>query len=449
MPMAWTSEQILALAPDASSAKSGKDLASPRKWVSFGRDEKTAWGECQGSGKDPYQTRIELAEPAFKCSCPSRKFPCKHSLGLFLLLAEQPKLFKPGDAPPWVQEWLASRQQRAEKKAAKQEAVAAQGDDPEAQARRAAEQEKRAAKRQKNVLAGLDDLERWLRDCVRQGLATLNAQPYSFYEGPAARLVDAQAPGLARMVRDLAGVPSSGEGWQGRMLERLGLIHLLAEACRRLDALPAEVQADVRARVGWTVSQEDLSAQEGLRDRWMVLGQRVTEEEKLRVQRSWLWGCGTNRAALLLNFAAPGQALDVTLAAGTTLDAELVFYPSAFPLRALINTRYGEARGAEDAPGFESVAEAASAYAKALAAHPWLEEFPVLLRAARPEGGDGAWRVRDSSGAWMPLASPRGEGWRLLALSGGAPLSIFGEWNGERLLPLGARAEGRYVRTDA
>ncbi len=45
-------------------------------------------GLCQGSGRQPYQARVDLAEPAFKCSCPSRKFPCKHGLALLLLFAK-------------------------------------------------------------------------------------------------------------------------------------------------------------------------------------------------------------------------------------------------------------------------------------------------------------------------------------------------------------------------
>ena len=42
------------------------------------------WGLCAGSGKNPYQTIVDLSGPAYKCSCPSRKFPCKHALGLLL-----------------------------------------------------------------------------------------------------------------------------------------------------------------------------------------------------------------------------------------------------------------------------------------------------------------------------------------------------------------------------
>jgi len=69
-------DQILTLAPDESSKKSGKDLANPAKWVSKGVNEQALWGECQGSGSKPYQTQIDIINIAFKCSCPSRKFPC-------------------------------------------------------------------------------------------------------------------------------------------------------------------------------------------------------------------------------------------------------------------------------------------------------------------------------------------------------------------------------------
>src|SRR5262245_15106760 len=114
--MAWTSERVLQLAPDAGSAKSGRELGNARKWKSLGRSECAVWGEVQGSGKNPYQTQIDLAEPAFKCTCPSRKFPCKHGLGLLLIYAENVAAVKPGAPPEWVSKWLADRSTRAQKK---------------------------------------------------------------------------------------------------------------------------------------------------------------------------------------------------------------------------------------------------------------------------------------------------------------------------------------------
>ena len=65
------------------------------------------------------QTRIDLAEPAFGWSCPSRKFPRKHSPGLFLLLVQQVATFGEGPPPARGAEWLAGRDKRAEKKARK------------------------------------------------------------------------------------------------------------------------------------------------------------------------------------------------------------------------------------------------------------------------------------------------------------------------------------------
>src|SRR5688572_5179212 len=109
----WTPEAILALAPDSSSSSAGRGLANSSKWVSLGCDERSIWGEAKGSAAKPYETSIDLREIAFKCSCPSRKFPCKHGLGLFLLYAEGacPK----GEAPAWTTEWLDKREAKAVK----------------------------------------------------------------------------------------------------------------------------------------------------------------------------------------------------------------------------------------------------------------------------------------------------------------------------------------------
>jgi len=49
----WTAEQILKLAPDASSAKAAQGLLSLKKWSGLGTDQRAAWGLCQGSGSKP------------------------------------------------------------------------------------------------------------------------------------------------------------------------------------------------------------------------------------------------------------------------------------------------------------------------------------------------------------------------------------------------------------
>src|SRR5438270_12332370 len=83
----WSTEQVLALAPDESSRKAARGLAKPGPWSELGSTESLVWGKCLGSGKTPYQVTVDLTEPAFKCTCPSRKFPCKHGVALLLLWA--------------------------------------------------------------------------------------------------------------------------------------------------------------------------------------------------------------------------------------------------------------------------------------------------------------------------------------------------------------------------
>jgi hypothetical protein len=53
--------------------------------------------------------------------------------------------------------------------------------------------------------------------------------------------------------------------------------------------------------------------------------------------------------------------------------------------------------------------------------------------------------LRDAHGDAVPLARRFVHAWPLLAISGGAPITIFGEWDGRSLLPLSIVADGRYI----
>ncbi|HJY28679.1 MAG TPA: SWIM zinc finger family protein, partial [Pyrinomonadaceae bacterium] len=313
--MNYSVEQIIALAPDAASAKAGRSLATASKWQNVGQNERAVWGECQGSGAKPYQTVIDLSEPAFKCSCPSRKFPCKHALGLFLLIANEPAT---GNAtvPAWAAEWLGKRDSQAQRRS---EAAKKADEEPDEAtlARRASQKAKRSLDREAKVVAGLKELELWLRDLLRHGLASAQTRSFDHWEQMAARLIDAQAPGVARRVRDLAYLPQSGDGWIERLLAKVSSLFLLLKAYERIETLPVATQADVRSAIGWSVKEDELPDENVVADEWLVLGQRTTGEEGLRVRRTWLQGQRTAQGALVLEFAAPGQHLALDLLPAT------------------------------------------------------------------------------------------------------------------------------------
>jgi hypothetical protein len=360
---------------------------------------------------------------------------------LFLLLATQPAAFKEKQAPDWVVEWIASRAKRAQQRVEKQAKTEAGEKTVDAAA-----QAKRAASREAKVTTGLQELELWLRDIARGGLAAIQSQPPQFWDRTAARLVDAQAPGVARLVREMAGVPASGEGWEGRLLERLSKLYLLIEGFKRGVDLPEAVQTDIRSLIGWTQNQEELLRLDGARDRWLVLGQRVEEEDRLRVQRIWLWGERSGRGALILHFAHAQQPLDTSFVTGAVIEADLVFFPGAYPLRAIVKQRHGAPAPPNRISGFAKIADAHEAYLGAMAANPWIEKFPMPLLDVTPLRRGDLWFVRDTKGRALKLA-PRFEfGWTMLALSGGHEIDIFGEWNGDHLWPLSAFAENRFAK---
>src|SRR5215475_884754 len=244
----------MALAPDASSQRAAAGLAGPSLWRGLGSAGDLVWGLCAGSGVHPYQTVVDLVGPAYRCSCPSRKFPCKHGLALLLnwangVVPEQPE---PAD---FAQAWKVSRDARAagaeKPKAERDEAAAA----------------RRSQQRAGRVAAGLAELQVWLRDQVRAGLPGAAAAGHRHAEAIAARMVDAQAPGIASTLRRLSAIPVSGDDWPGRLLDEYAQLHLLARAHDRLDALPPGLAAVVRSRVGYATRREDVLAQPGVAGR--------------------------------------------------------------------------------------------------------------------------------------------------------------------------------------
>ncbi|MFE7119629.1 SWIM zinc finger family protein [Streptomyces sp. NPDC057654] len=447
-----TAEQVLALAPDAASRKAGAKLAAPAPWSDTGAGEGAVWGLCAGSGSTPYRTVTDLSGPdgpAFNCSCPSRKFPCKHALGLLLLRASDEAAVQDGGEPPeWARKWLSGRRQRAERtaatvaaKAAKTAEEAEDTGDGEPSAGRAAAR-RRAEQRARRMADGARELEHRLADLLRNGLASADRGGYGQWEETAARMVDAQAPGLAARVRELASAPASGSGWPSRMLAECALLHTLDQGYLHVDGLPEPLAATVRSRVGLTTDTADLLATaEPVRDDWLILAQRDAEDGRLTTRRIWLHGRNTGRMALLLSYGAAGRAPELSLPVGLSLDADLVYYPAALPLRAAVATRHAPPREPAAPPPGTDVATALARYGDALREDPWLDAWPVVLADVIPvPDADRGWQLADARGESAlpidPRCTDRTGLWQLAAVSGGEPVTVFGDCGHTGFTPL-------------
>ncbi len=413
--MQLTEDQIYALAPDEASKKAGRDLAAPAKWVIKGISQQALWGECQGSGSKPYRTQVDLTAIAFKCSCPSRKFPCKHGLGLLLLCARQPGMFTNTDMPAWVNDWISKRSEKEEKKTEKAEKPV----DEAAQA-------KRQQSREQKVSSGINELLIWIKDIVRNGILTVPEKGGVYWDNMARRMVDAQTSGLAAMVKDLGATNFWNEGWQSSFMDKLLQLYLVAESYQYLPGINPLLQQDIRSTIGFTVNQEDLKKQNGITDTWLVIGKESRDEQQITVEQNWLYGLKSNQYALVLQFIARGQVGQLSLSAGMYLDAELSYFPSVVPYRAVVKN-YSSAKSTgvvNDIKSFTGWEQVAAHETELNSKLPFRNEMPAIVSELKPVQYQKQWWLQDQKGFLCHIAPDFKNIWQLMALSGGKPLTM-------------------------
>jgi hypothetical protein len=306
--------------------------------------------------------------------------------------------------------------------------------DPEAARRR-------AERRAERITAGATELERRLADLLRAGLAGAEQAGYGLWEETAARMVDAQASGLASRVRELGAIPSSGPDWPVRLLEESALLHLLNRAWLRREQLPDGLAATVRARTGLSATPSGPP----IRDRWLVLTQYDTPDSRLTTRRIWLYGADSHRTALVLSYGAAGRAPELALPVGLALEAEVSPYPGGARQRAALGERFAAPVATDIRPPGVSTAQATARYGTALRDDPWLESVPVTLDRVVPARDGDAWQLADADEdtalPLTPAVRSRPGLWRLVALSGGAPVKVFGECGHRGFTPLTAWPE--------
>ena len=427
-----TEEQILSLAPDESSKKSGKDLANAGKWVTRGANEQALWGECQGSGSKPYQAQVDMANIAFKCSCPSRKFPCKHGLGLLLLYTREKNSFSTTDAPAWVVEWLSKRAEKQEKQSEKKEKPV----DEAAQARR-------QQARQSKVSDGVEELTAWLKDIIRNGIISVPEKGPAFFENMSRRLVDAQAPGLAALVRNLGDTNFYTEGWPSRFMDQVLRIYMIMEGYRNSALLPASLQQDIKTWIGFTQQQDELKEKAGVMDTWLVLGKQVVEVDTVTTEKFWLYGTHTNTYALLLQFIVRGQGSQFNLTPGMFAQAELVFFPSSLPQRALIKRQIATNAVAQftAVENWQKLAEMETALNTI---SPFRNESAFIISKLKPVRYNQQWWLQDADNNIMAIKNGYRNIWKLLSLSGGVPMDMAVVGREDQFEPLGVWCNNQY-----
>jgi len=457
-----TKDKIERLAPDQASLGAALKLMKPANWPMLARaaDASLLWGECQGSGATPYRVIVSPGDVGYKCTCPSRKFPCKHVLAIMWMHCDKPERFEPGAEPAWVQDWMSRRRPKAASAApradedgadgrrpgasmvaALQEAdAAAKPADPKAVARAEVQRQRLKEDREASVLAGLDELDRWIADQLNLGLAGFAQRAAQSARTLSTRLVDAKAPGLATRLEmlsaDVFRVPEQMRG--DLAMERLAALTLLAAAYRNQERLPPALKADVRRSTGWSVKREELLADAEaprVAADWIVAAtMSEVQPDKLRRIETWLLDAGPvadrPNVALLIDFVpvSVGPA-GSPFTPGETLRGEVVFYPSPAPLRGQLATREPASPDLAWPALPQGLQGALSKYETALAGQPWLERWPLGASQLGVERIAPQQLVL-AAGDGPALPIERSQTDDVLPLLGVGPISALCTWDG-------------------
>jgi hypothetical protein len=259
-----------AAAPNAAASKNGRGLVVKNKFnkLHLSPDGNLLFGECRGSGKEPYQCSADFAradQPTYRCTCPSRQFPCKHCLGLLYAFVQK-KPFSTAEVPADLQAKREKLQVRVEKKAVE------------------ASKPKKVnlaalAKKVKAQLEGIDTLEKLTHDLVRIGIGNMNAKLASQMEQQARRLGDVYLPGARAALfgytqlfeneegKFTGGSASKSEQIHTEALDQLGRLHAIikqgrAYLTRQLEdpALAVPTDTAIAAWLGHAWQLADLKA---------------------------------------------------------------------------------------------------------------------------------------------------------------------------------------------
>ena len=468
-----TPDQVLSLAPDKAAATAAIPVGNPASWSAAGCDDSAVWGQYIATSAEPYNVAVDLSDdgagPAYRCNCPSRKIPCKHALGLLLLWAND------GVAParrlPFAAAWLQRRAAARNGDGAADPAVDADSVSPTADGGEAADagdgalgggarsptdlgvpdpqRLKRQLERAERMRAGLQELDRWLADRIRVGLAAAELSDPATWDRLAARLVDAQCGSLANRVKRVATKVGQHARWHEDVLEEMALLHALAVGAQHTSSLPSDLADGVHVATGLTVAKDDVLAGVPSTARWIVAGESRVREDRITVQRTWLVAdAGEGGApltwAMLLAFGAFGNEVSSEYTIGSVFDADLHWYPGGIPLRAIVGRVNVDPAPHDRGPTPTSVADALQAFGWALAGEPWLERYPMCISVVPAPLGHGRWALADATGS-IPIVADFQRVAELVCVAGGRPVALMGEWSIDGFLPLTLFANGLAV----
>lgn len=264
--MEITESQIESLAPNAAAVKNGRDLAAKNKFsnLHIDADNTIIWGDCAGSGKNPYSCSADFFEksnPVFRCSCPSRQFPCKHGIGL-LFAYKNGLPFNASDIPSDIVDKRSKIEKKQEKKELLQQTLKEKVDQPKRVNTTALK------KKTSTQLTGIELAEKILFNIIQNGLSSIDQKERKNYEAQIKELGNYYISGIQTSFQHFLILLSDVKNEQFTpAIDQLNYIHSLLNKARtylqsRLDNpdSPIDTSSSIEEQIGTIWKLTDLTS---------------------------------------------------------------------------------------------------------------------------------------------------------------------------------------------
>ncbi len=434
----FNSEQVLSLAKNEHSARSGRVMAQTYRWSVLAHNDELLWGQFLVKDKEDILVSIKRTNLLGQCSCNASLLPCNHVLALLLLATGEPSSLSEATPPEWAQAVLAAKSLQASP-------TQKQGLSPAQQ-------------------AGLELLERWLHDLLSLGLEQAKGLPLSSWQVIVQRLHDAHLTDLANDIQSWR-LGFLKEDWPELSFEKIAKLQLLLEGLKRFDVLSDAIQADLLVAIG---CKPDL-CEEFIEDTWTVLGRTSTTTVNQLKEYAWLWANEHKQFALIelsvsqtnnLQSLTPSlvsasqsselenQTLKVQgknnkFVVGASFKAELRFYKGSVRLQAELES-FEFASFTPKIEAFELLSEWRKEQQALLSQNPWLRSKPALFKSVKLVQHKEDWFFQDKEGVVVPLAKKIPAKWHLRAASFGEGVTVFGEYR-EHFQPISMVLNNQFV----
>jgi hypothetical protein len=200
--MTITETFIEQFAGNHQAVQTAQELVEQGDFISLSKSEDLSvlFGNCVGSGAEPYITSVDFLDPEHpvgRCTCPSRQKPCKHCIGL-LYAYHKGIPFNGEELPKQVTEGRAKDRAKAEKDA-KPVVIT--------KAKAASEAKKCAAQ-----LDGIALAEKVLRNIVLAGVGAINEKTRSSFDAQVKELGNYYISGVQAEVVELLSLIQEAQG---------------------------------------------------------------------------------------------------------------------------------------------------------------------------------------------------------------------------------------------